>query len=161
MWTTVPVLFRALTVMREWGFKYSSARVWVKLRRDADPQNVTPESLAIATAYEVRGCVELLLIGKIRKPERLGNPKPISVCFAKRREHSRKPDELRDEIARLFRGPRIELFARSRAPGWDAWGNETTKFDAADRIRQLELDLYNSPAMERAHRVIQSGTSEE
>ena len=40
-------------------------------------------------------------------------------------QHSKKPDETRDRIVRLMGDlPRIELFARSRAPGWDVWGNE-------------------------------------
>lgn len=49
---------------------------------------------------------------------------------APRREHSRKPDEVRDRIVALMGDvPRIELFARQSAPGWDSWGNESTKFD--------------------------------
>ena len=41
------------------------------------------------------------------------------------REHSRKPDEIRDAIVELVGDlPRIELFARQRFDGWDAWGNE-------------------------------------
>ena len=40
-------------------------------------------------------------------------------------EHSKKPEEARNRIVRLMGDvPRIELFARSRAPGWDVWGNE-------------------------------------
>lgn len=47
------------------------------------------------------------------------------VVRAPRREHSRKPDEVRDRIAQLLGDvPRIELFARTRAAGWDAWGAE-------------------------------------
>ena len=45
------------------------------------------------------------------------------------REHIRKPDAIREEIVRLCGDvPRIELFARSSAPGWDVWGNEVEKF---------------------------------
>ena len=41
------------------------------------------------------------------------------------REHSRKPDEFRHEIVKLVGDlPRIELFARQKTEGWDAWGNE-------------------------------------
>lgn len=40
-------------------------------------------------------------------------------------EHSKKPDEIRDRIVALLGDlPRIELFARQRSKGWDAWGNE-------------------------------------
>lgn len=39
--------------------------------------------------------------------------------------HSKKPDETRRRIVELLGDvPRLELFARDRAPGWDAWGNE-------------------------------------
>jgi len=44
--------------------------------------------------------------------------------------HSKKPAIVRDKIIELVGDlPRIELFARERAAGWDAWGNElnTTK----------------------------------
>ena len=44
------------------------------------------------------------------------------------REHSRKPAETRDRIARLVCGPYLELFAGSRAEGWKAWGTEVGKF---------------------------------
>ena len=48
------------------------------------------------------------------------------------REHSRKPDEIRDLIASMYSGPRIELFARKQFEGWHAWGNETDKFEGKD-----------------------------
>ena len=48
-----------------------------------------------------------------------------SVVIAPRREHSKKPDEIRDRIVTLFGDiPRIELFARQKTDGWDVWGNE-------------------------------------
>jgi N6-adenosine-specific RNA methylase IME4 len=51
-----------------------------------------------------------------------------------RREHSRKPNEVRESIVRLFGDrPRIELFARQSEPGWAVWGNQTTKFDAESK----------------------------
>jgi N6-adenosine-specific RNA methylase IME4 len=34
-------------------------------------------------------------------------------------------------IERLVGGPYLELFARSRRSGWDAWGNELDKFREA------------------------------
>jgi hypothetical protein len=38
---------------------------------------------------------------------------------------------VRDELVTLFQGPRCELFARSRHPGFDAWGNEIDRFPEA------------------------------
>jgi len=40
-------------------------------------------------------------------------------------QHSKKPDQFRDLILELVGNlPRIELFARQKADGWDSWGNE-------------------------------------
>lgn len=37
-------------------------------------------------------------------------------------EHSKKPDIVRDKIVELVGDlPRIELFARQHAEGWDCW----------------------------------------
>ena len=42
-----------------------------------------------------------------------------------RREHSRKPDCVRDRIVELIGDlPRIELFARQKVQGWDSWGDQ-------------------------------------
>lgn len=59
-----------------------------------------------------------------------GKPKKISssvlqLIFARRREHSRKPDEVRERIVQLFGDvSRIELFARQKVEGWTSWGNQ-------------------------------------
>jgi N6-adenosine-specific RNA methylase IME4 len=64
-----------------------------------------------------------------------GNPSPAShsvrqVRLAPRREHSRKPDEFREDIEALFGDvPRLEMFSRSDRPGWSHWGMEVEKFD--------------------------------
>ena len=58
---------------------------------------------------------------------------PDYAVIAKREKHSKKPDIIRDKITELFGDlPRIELFARQEAEGWDSWGNEVThyKYDA-------------------------------
>ena len=65
-----------------------------------------------------------------------GNPKRKDagvrqVILDKRREHSRKPDEIYSRIERLVEGPYLEMFARQRRQGWDAFGNEIDKFKAA------------------------------
>lgn len=39
--------------------------------------------------------------------------------------HSKKPEETRERIVQLMGDvPRVELFARQTADGWDCWGNE-------------------------------------
>ncbi len=67
-----------------------------------------------------------------------GKPKRISACvgqlvFSPLRRHSQKPAEVRDKIVELMGDlPRIELFAREAAPGWDAWGNEAPTPEVKD-----------------------------
>ena len=120
LWVTVPMQWRVMTrVLPAWrGFEYKSEIVWVKDRQ--------------ATGYYSFGKHELCWIlrrGKFAIPR----PAPLgtSVIAAPRREHSRKPDELQDRIDRAWPDARkLELFARQRRPGWDAWGNETDKFEA-------------------------------
>lgn len=71
---------------------------------------------------------EVVLAGSTCKH---GRPVPILTAaqsqfvFAPRGEHSAKPREVRRRIVELLGDvPRIELFARRRVKGWDAWGNE-------------------------------------
>jgi len=75
-----------------------------------------------------RGITEHCLFGKRGKlPFKVINDKRqqgLTGFFAPRTEHSVKPKEMRDMIEKVSYAPRIELFARERFDGWDAWGNE-------------------------------------
>jgi N6-adenosine-specific RNA methylase IME4 len=112
LWATVPKLPAALDVMREWGFTYVSQIVWVKDR--------------IGTGYWFRNNHEILLIGKKGAP-----PKPAdgtqwrSAIEAPRAAHSEKPDFQYAFFETFFPSlPKIELNARRRREGWEAWGLE-------------------------------------
>jgi N6-adenosine-specific RNA methylase IME4 len=48
----------------------------------------------------------------------------VNLLATRKREHSRKPDELYPLIERCSPGPYLELFARYPQPGWSAWGHE-------------------------------------
>jgi N6-adenosine-specific RNA methylase IME4 len=43
------------------------------------------------------------------------------LVVERRREHSRRPDCVRERIERLVAGPYLELFARETKEGWDCW----------------------------------------
>lgn len=131
MWITVPLMDRTHDVLKSWGFRYSSARFWGKLWPSDDGLFVYPDSMARGTGYEVIGNVEILVIGKRGKAPKINGNKPGSLFFGQRREHSRKPDFLRDEALRLYPGPHCEVFARTTHVGWDVWGNEINKFSEA------------------------------
>jgi N6-adenosine-specific RNA methylase IME4 len=42
----------------------------------------------------------------------------------KRGKHSVKPDAFQEMIETVSPGPYLELFARRKRDGWEAWGNE-------------------------------------
>jgi N6-adenosine-specific RNA methylase IME4 len=129
LWITMAWLGRLSELLRAWGFKYCTARPWLKIWPGEDPLSLTPDSFAIGCGYEIRNSSELQVIAKRGRPQRLGNEKLAGHIIAPRRQHSRKPDCVRDELATLFDGPRCELFARSRHSAFDSWGDQLDLFD--------------------------------
>lgn len=122
MWATFPQIADALRVMETWGFTYKTAAfVWVKKNRKSD----TP--FWGMGAY-TRANAEICLLGMtpdFRASEQIKSHAVHQIIEAPVMEHSIKPDETRRRIVELLGDvPRIELFARQRVPGWDAWGNE-------------------------------------
>lgn len=122
MWATFPQIADALRVMETWGFTYKTAAfVWVKKNRKSD----TP--FWGMGAY-TRANAEICLLGvtpDFRASEQIKSHAVHQIIEAPVMEHSIKPDETRRRIVELLGDvPRIELFARQRVPGWDAWGDE-------------------------------------
>lgn len=119
LWVTAPCLQEGLKVIDMWGFKYKTIGfTWIK-------QNKTKNSLFWGMGYYTRANAELCLLATKGKPLKRVSRSVHQVILSKIREHSRKPDETRDRIVQLFGDlPRIELFARQYADGWDCWGNE-------------------------------------
>lgn len=118
MWTTIPLLKDSFSVLESWGFEYKTvAFVWIK-------QNKKSDSLFWGLGYWTRANAELCILATKGHPKRK-SAKVHQVIMSKIEEHSKKPDETRNRIVELMGDlPRIELFARQKADGWDAWGNE-------------------------------------
>ena len=118
MWVTDPFLKKSLEVIKAWGFEYKTvAFTWVKQNKKAD-------TFFKGLGYWTRANPEMCLLATKGKPKRIG--KSVDQLIISRIErHSKKPDEIRDRIVELCGNlPRIELFARQRTKGWDAYGNE-------------------------------------
>jgi N6-adenosine-specific RNA methylase IME4 len=118
LWTPNALIPDALRVLEEWGFGYKTMLIWHKVRRDGGSdgrgvgfyfRNVTEPVL-----FGVRGHMRTLAPGR----------RQVNLLATRKREHSRKPDELYPIIEACSPGPRIELFARYPREGWSAWGNE-------------------------------------
>ena len=118
IWVTYPKLLAGLETINAWGFTYKTcAFSWVK-------QNKKSDGLYMGMGYWTRANNEICLLAT------KGNPKRVSasvrqIVLERVREHSQKPDCVRDRIVELCGDlPRIELFARQKTKGWDVWGNE-------------------------------------
>jgi len=120
MWTTDPMLEKAFSVINGWGFKYKTVGFnWAKTNADG--------GFFVGMGYWTRANPELCLLATRGHPKRR-SASVRRLVVSRRREHSRKPDEVYNRIEALCQGPYVELWARSQRPGWDSWGNETTKF---------------------------------
>lgn len=128
LWVTVPHLENGFKTLKAWGARYSSARFWLKLWPGEDGLFVYPDSFSRGTGYEVANDTEILLIGKFGRPEKAPSRKPRNSFMSQRREHSRKPAIIREQIAQMFAGPRCELFSRTKVEGFDHWGNHAGEF---------------------------------
>jgi N6-adenosine-specific RNA methylase IME4 len=122
MWVPAPLLYEAAPVIPAWGFVYKTLLVWDKVRHNV--------------GHYVSSRCELLLIctrgSCTRDADTLLDNVVSVVSIDKSTVHSRKPDCFREIIDGLYpHGPRIELFARQRHEGWDAWGNEVPDPDGA------------------------------
>lgn len=120
MWATAPLLDRAIDLMKGYGFTFKSAGAWAK-------QSKTGEKWTFGTGYVFRSAAEFYIVGTIGKP-RVQSRSIRNLIAAPVREHSRKPDQMHHDLEALYAGPRVELFARTRRPGWDCWGNDIDRF---------------------------------
>lgn len=118
LWATFPNIQEALDTIKAWGFKYKTLGFsWIK----TNPKSGTP---FFGIGYYTKSNCEVCLIAVKGKPLKVSNS-ISSVLIEPRERHSKKPDKVRDLIVSLCGDvPRVELFARQTAPGWDSWGNE-------------------------------------
>lgn len=111
LWATSPGLEDALHVINAWGFKYKASFVWDKVKHNMGHYNsVRHEFLLVAVKGSCQPDVPRLF---------------DSVVTIERKGHSDKPEKFRRIIETLYPyGPRIELFSRRHAEGWEAFGHD-------------------------------------
>lgn len=121
LWVPNALVAEGLHVMKAWGFTYKSNLVWHKVRKDGG-------SDGRGVGFYFRNVTELVLFG-VRGSLRTQAParSQVNLIATRKREHSRKPDELYPLIEECSPGPYLELFARHPHDGWTAWGNEAGK----------------------------------
>lgn len=119
LWVPNALISNGLQVMESWGFKYKTNLIWYKIRKDGGPDRR-------GMGFYFRNVTEMILFGVRGKNARTLQPgrSQENIISSRKREHSRKPDELYEVIEACSPGPFIELFARNKRSGWDVWGNE-------------------------------------
>lgn len=136
LWVPNALLQEGLDVMRAWGFTYKANIVWHKIRKDGG-------SDGRGVGFYFRNVTELVLFGVRGKNARTLAPgrRQVNLLGTRKREHSRKPDEIFPIIEACSPGPHLELFARERRPGWTVWGNQAP----------ADQGLFSGPTHGRAY----------
>lgn len=118
LWVPNALLAEGLAVIESWGFTYKTNLVWFKTRKDGGPDGR-------GVGFYFRNVTELVLFG-VKGSRRTLAPgrRQVNLFGERKREHSRKPEQLYDIIERCSPGPYLELFARHARPGWHQWGDE-------------------------------------
>jgi len=119
LWVPNALLPLGLEVMSRWGFQYKSNLIWYKVRKDGGPDRR-------GVGFYFRNVTEMLLFGVRGKGNRTGDAgrRQPNVVVSRKREHSRKPDEVYGIVETCSFGPYLEMFARHSRAGWSSWGNE-------------------------------------
>ena len=96
--------------MAAWGFAYKTNLVWHKTRKDGG-------SDGRGVGFYFRNVTEILLFGVRGKNARTraAGRRQVNFIAARKREHSKKPDEQFRLIEACSPGPYLELFARGAA----------------------------------------------
>lgn len=122
LWVPNALLREGLDVMEAWGFQYKTNIIWHKIRKDGGPDGR-------GVGFYFRNTTEILLFGVKGRARTLAPGRTqVNIIRSRKREHSRKPDELYDIIESCSLGPYLELFARGERNGWDQWGNEAENY---------------------------------
>ncbi len=123
LWIPNALLAQGLETMERWGFTYKTNITWYKIRKDGGPDGR-------GVGFYFRNVTEMVLFGV---KGRLRTLKPgrsqVNIITSRKKEHSRKPDELYDVIESCSPGPYPELFARGKRDNWDQWGNEADEYE--------------------------------
>jgi N6-adenosine-specific RNA methylase IME4 len=120
LWVTNPFIKEGLELCKEWGFDYKTLITWVKTYRDGTPE--------MGMGYYFRSCTEQIIFAT-RKNMKIKDKTTKNMFMSvnpryDKKLHSVKPLLYNWIVEKSGDLLRIELFARQKTEGWDAWGNE-------------------------------------
>jgi N6-adenosine-specific RNA methylase IME4 len=139
LWCPNALLADGLATMQAWGFTYKTYILWHKLRKDGG-------SDGRGVGFYFRNVTELVLFGIRGKDARTreAGRSQVNYIGTRKREHSRKPDELYPIIEACSHPPYVELFA-TRTPfdhdDWTFFGKpHARRNEASGEIEIIEVD---------------------
>jgi len=123
LWVPNALLREGLDVLAAWGFVYKTNLVWHKIRKDGGPDGR-------GVGFYFRNTTELLLFGtRGNLRTRAAGRRQVNIVMTRKREHSRKPDEVYPLIEACSPGPYLELFARGQFnANWQVWGHQAADY---------------------------------
>jgi len=118
LWVPNALIPDGLRVMECWGFQYKTMLTWFKIRKDGGPDGR-------GVGFYFRNVTEAILFG-VKGSVRTGaaGRRQVNMLATRKREHSRKPDEIYGIVEACSPGPYLEMFARFPRAGWDQFGDE-------------------------------------
>ena len=132
LWVTNSFLPFGFSVLQDWGFKYHNIISWIK-----------PSGVGMWFVNRTQH----ILFG-YRSPLKMSERFKPNIIFGNipQNRHSRKPEESFEFIERVSYGPRLELFARVKRPGWHQWGNE---IDSDIQLESFSAAILNNNTLKR------------
>ncbi len=128
LWVPNALVDLGLKVMSAWGFTYKTNLVWYKVRMDGGPDRR-------GVGFYFRNVTELVLFGVKGHMRTLDPARSMpNIIISRKREHSRKPDQLYDIIEQCSPAPYLELFCRVPRSGWTCWGDEAESYEPRKSI---------------------------
>jgi len=154
MWAIPPGIEQAFELVRAWNKRATTKAseltfrtfgfFWVKTGKDPAAKLAKAEALSLEDIngvlsmglgyYTRANCEPCLLFVRGSMPPASRGVK--NTVIAERMAHSAKPTVFYERIEEMYPdAAKIEIFARSRRPGWDAIGNEIDGRDIRDVLR--------------------------
>lgn len=137
MWVTNNFFEDGFRVLRAWDFRFITVVTWFKgdINDEQPVESMRDEDLQMGIGQYFRGVTESCLFavrGNLPYRSRPDGKRAQGRTgfHAPRTLHSVKPEKLRKMAELVSHEPRLEMFARRPAAGWDLWGNQAPENSA-------------------------------
>lgn len=145
LWCTNNFLKDALEVMKSWGYEYKTMITWIKGHVEntlfSKENYVTIKFDTIGLGQYFRGMTEHCLFGvRGNIPYKIIDGKRQqgkTMVIASKKEHSKKPKEIRKMVEKVSYPLFIELFSRNKVEGWTTLGNELSGYNINKELEDL------------------------